>query len=120
MAKAGWKPGDGLGKEKQGISTPILGEEEGQGPSDKKGIGFYGDKIVTVFKRPERVAHTGYKKDYLNTNTSITTAFSSPEELKAPERYDRSLHKMYLKFRDPSVRFCKGGVQGGSEKKKLS
>ena len=32
MAKADWKPGDGLGKEKQGITTPILGEEEGHTP----------------------------------------------------------------------------------------
>jgi len=120
MAQAGWKPGDGLGKEKQGISTPILGEDEGQGPSDKKGIGFHGDKIVTVFKKPDRVVHTGYRKDYLNTNTGITTAFSSREERTAPERYDRSLHQMYLKFRDPSVRFCKGGVQGGSDTKNSS
>ena len=64
---------------------------------------------MTVFKRLVRVAHTGYRKDYLNTNMSITIAFSSQEELKAPERYDRSLHKM---FQDPSVRFCKGGIQG--------
>ena len=117
MAQAGWKPGDGLGKKKQGISTPILGEEEGQGPADRSGVGFHGDQVVTVFKRPERVPHTGYKPGYLNTNTAITTAFSSPEEREAPERFDRSQHKMYLKFRDPSVRFFKGGVQGGSDKK---
>jgi len=111
MTTAGWKPGDGLGKNNQGISTPILGEEEGQGPKDKSGIGYYGEKVA-VFKRPENVANNGY----FNTNTRITTAFSTEEEKKNNERYDRSSHTMYLKFRDSVVKFHKGGVEGGSKK----
>ena len=112
MAKSGWKPGDGLGARNQGISTPIMGEEEGQGPADKSGIGYYGDPVA-VFKKPDKVVRHGY----YNPNIGITTAFSSPEEKAAPERYDRSNHTLYLKFRDPSVRFCKGGTEGGYTKK---
>ena len=115
MAKSGWKPGEGLGKKNQGISTPILGEEEGQGPSNKSGMGYRGDP-VPVFKRPDNVSSTGY----LNTNVGITTAFSSPQERTVPERYDRSNPTMYLKFSDPAVRFCKGGVIGGNSTNKTT
>ena len=115
MAKSGWKPGEGLGKKNQGISTPILGEEEGQGPSNKSGMGYRGDP-VPVFKRPDNVSSTGY----LNTNVGITTAFSSPQERTIPERYDRSNPTMYLKFSDPAVRFCKGGVIGGNSTNKTT
>ena len=89
MSSAGWKPGEGLGKNSQvvsyqslslvimkidfdfiqGISIPILGEEEGQGPKDKSGIGYYGEKVA-VFKRPENVGNNGY----LNSNIRISVA----------------------------------------------
>ena len=113
MARSGWKPGSGLGAKNQGISRPILGEEEGQGPSDKSGIGYYGEPVA-VFKKPNNV-NPGL--GYYNTNVGITTSFSSEEQKSVPERYDRSNHTLYLKFRDPSVRFCKGGIQGGEHNK---
>ena len=57
----------------------------------------------------------GYVPDILNTNVGITTAFSSAaQRAGVPERYDRSQHTLYLKFRDPAVKFCRGGVQGGT------
>ena len=94
------------------------GEEEGQGPRAKSGIGFRGDPVA-VFRRPDARPGAGYSAGYvpdiLNTNVGITTAFSSAaQRAGVPERYDRSQHTLYLKFRDPAVKFCRGGVQGGT------
>ena len=94
------------------------GEEEGQGPRDKSGIGFHGDPVA-VFRRPDARPGAGYSAGYvpdiLNTDVGITTAFSSAaQRAGVPERYDRSQHTLYLKFRDPAVKFCRGGVQGGT------
>ena len=118
MTMSGWQPGVGLGKNNQGISTPIMGEEEGQGPRDKSGIGYYGEKVA-VFKKPDNV-NTGY----YNSNINITSAYTASNLRNTEEKYDRSAHTLYLKFRDQPVKFHKGGVVGGklseSEQSKVS
>ena len=107
MCRTGWKAGEGLGKSRSGISTPILGEEEGQGPSDKSGLGYHGEPLV-VFSKPTELPPPGY-------NTArISSAFTGPEV--SGERYDRSGHNLYLKFTDPAARFCRGGVEGKKNK----
>ena len=106
MCRTGWKAGEGLGRTRSGISTPILGEEEGQGPSDKSGLGYHGERLV-VFTKPTEPP-PGY-------NTArISSAFTGPEV--SGETYDRSSHNLYLKFTDPAVRFCRGGVEGKRNK----
>ena len=57
MAKSGWKPGEGLGKKNQGISTPI--EEKGQKPSNKFGLGYCGDPVPVRYDRSVRFCKGG-------------------------------------------------------------
>ena len=57
MAKSGWKPGVGLGKKNQGISTPI--EEKGQKPSNKFGLGYCGDPVPVRYNRSVRFCKGG-------------------------------------------------------------
>ena len=105
MCRTGWRAGEGLGRTRSGISTPILGEEEGQGPSDKSGLGYHGERLV-IFKQPSEPP--GY-------NTArISSAFTGPE--RNLETFDRSSHNLYLKFTDPAARFCRGGVEGSKNK----
>ena len=114
MTSTGWKTGEGLGKDRKGISTPIIGEEEGQMSRDKSGLGYYGEKVV--FTRPSPGApKSGYK--FVRPpppGSRITTAYSGKLEQDPGERVDRSNPPIYMKFRDHPVKFCKGGVEGGS------
>jgi len=114
LASSGWKAGEGLGKNRKGISTPIIGEEEGQMSKDKSGIGYYGEKVVFT-KAPSSAPKPGYH--FVRPpppGSRISTAFSSKAEQDPQERVDRSNPPIYMKFRDQPVKFCKGGVQGGS------
>lgn len=43
MERQGWKDGSGLGRSQKGISIPI--ESEGQKPKERKGLGYFGEKI---------------------------------------------------------------------------
>ena len=113
MTSSGWKTGEGLGKNRKGISTPIIGEEEGQMTRDKSGFGYYGEKVV--FARPS----PGSSKSGYNfvkpppPGSRITTAYSGKDHQDPSERVDRSNPPIYMKFRDQPVKFCKGGVEGG-------
>ena len=108
MSRAGWRAGQGLGRTKSGISTPIVGEEEGQGPSDKSGLGYHGERLV-VFSRPTEEAR-GYSQP-----VKLSSAFTGQES--SQETYDRSSHNLYLKFRDQPVKFCRGGVEGADTRR---
>jgi len=114
MSSTGWKTGEGLGKDRKGMSTPIIGEEEGQMSRDKSGLGYYGEKVV--FTRPSPAApKSGYK--FVRPpppGSRITTAYSGRVDQDPSERVDRSNPPIYMKFRDHPVKFCKGGVEGGS------
>jgi len=109
MSKSGWKAGEGLGKSRHGITTPIIGEEEGQGPMDKSGVGYHGEKIQFC-KAPDPSKVKGYSKGGVN----ITSMYSTKSQMDPKERVDRSNPPLYMKFRDHPVKFCRGGVEGGS------
>jgi len=102
MVGQGWRgPGHGLGKGQRGHSMPVLVDEDeaGQGPSDKSGFGYYGEKLVIPWKKPPP------------PGARITGMHTVKEDQDPAERYDRSNPPLYLKFRDQPVRFCRGGVQ---------
>lgn len=65
MKKQGWKVGQSLGSSQVGITEPI--PNSGQHPSSKRGLGFYGEKLVRTIKRPrptrELVISTIYDKE---------------------------------------------------------
>eukprot|EP00092_Neocalanus_flemingeri_P023174 GFUD01025129.1.p1 GENE.GFUD01025129.1~~GFUD01025129.1.p1 ORF type:complete len:528 (+),score=179.43 GFUD01025129.1:79-1662(+) len=116
MALSGWKAGDGLGKEGKGTPTPVMGEDEGQGPRDKTGMGYYGEKVVFT-KPPTASPKTGY--NFVRPpppGARITTAYSRKDQQDPEERVDRSNPPLYLKFRDQPIKFCRGGVEGGGGK----
>ncbi|CAI2354481.1 unnamed protein product [Caenorhabditis sp. 36 PRJEB53466] len=55
LAKMGWKPGSGLGKNEQGKVVPVAVyvEEDGQSSKEKIGFGYRGEKLSrTVQKQP--------------------------------------------------------------------
>ena len=113
LALSGWKAGEGLGKNRKGISIPIIGEEEGQVTKDKTGLGYYGEKVV--FAKPSVAApKTGY--NFVKPpppGARITSAYSRKDEQDPQERVDRSNPPIYMKFRDQPIKFCRGGVEGG-------
>ena len=61
-----------------------------------------------VFSRPGQVTG-GYSNP-----VQLSSAFTRQET--SQETYDRSSHNLYLKFTDPAVRFCRGGVEGKKNK----
>ncbi|KAK3752733.1 hypothetical protein QZH41_018704 [Actinostola sp. cb2023] len=64
MRKHGWTEGQSLGSSQVGITEPI--PSDGQKPSSKRGLGFYGEKLNRFVKRPrpmrEAVISTIYDK----------------------------------------------------------
>lgn len=53
LAKMGWKPGRGLGKNEQGKTVPVAVyvEEDGQSSKEKAGFGYRGEKLSRVVQK---------------------------------------------------------------------
>jgi len=131
MAKSGWRQGSGLGPKGQGIPQALDGSEDGQGPREKRGLGYYGEKIVFAPSSSSKQVGKLVQNEDLGAGPSssghqwkpppppghrISSVFTRPEDLDPPERVDRTNPQLYLKFRDHSIKFHSGGVQGGSKK----
>lgn len=103
LKQSGWREGQGLGKRGSGMVLALDGEEDGQGPREKRGVGYHGEQIV--FRRPPP-AETG----------RISSAYTRPEERDPSRgRLERSSPQLYLKFRDQAVKFHSGGIVGGEK-----
>lgn len=72
MEKHGWRDGSGLGRSEKGIATPI--ESEGQKPKERKGLGYFGEKIPHFARKSNP---TG--------GTRIATIYDNPNETDPPE-----------------------------------
>lgn len=85
MRKQGWKEGQSLGSSQVGITEPI--SSDGQKPSSKRGLGYYGEKLKRYPKRarPTREA-------------VISTVYDKKEE-KSAELY-QSEGPYTIKYRD--------------------
>nr|XP_006821897.1 PREDICTED: G patch domain-containing protein 3-like [Saccoglossus kowalevskii] len=96
LVQQGWKDGEGLGASVSGITAAL--ENDGQHPRERKGLGYYGEKINrNVKKTKKRRAEDGI----------ITTIYDNPLETDQPDTLLRSQHPWTLKYR-PDVKFCKG------------
>ncbi|EDO41134.1 predicted protein [Nematostella vectensis] len=89
MRRQGWSQGQSLGSSQPGITEPV--PADGQKPSSKRGLGYYGEKLNRHVKR------TRATRDVV-----IATVFDNPEE-RSTELYE-STGPHAVKYRD-SVSF---------------
>lgn len=112
MEMSGWKDGDGLGKTIQGLPDALY--NEGQGPADKRGFGFYGEKIELGNQKKRR----RHFKDYdieAEDRIVIGTIYDKPEDLDIPDQLKRRNAPTFMKRYD----FCKAAVEPGDKQKSL-
>lgn len=115
MAAAGWEAGEGLGREgRKGPPTPVLiDEDESQGPKDKRGMGYHGERLDGLRRPmapplPAPPAPPG----------GITTCYTGLGGRDPREAVHRTNPPMYMKFRDQAIKFHRGGVEGASRTSK--
>lgn len=97
MEQQGWKDGMGLGKLKEGIRHALL--NEGQPPTDRQGLGFYGEKIQFTRKR-YRPKHSNANNDHgldEDGRVVIGTIYDDPRELDRDETDLRSNTHTHIK-----------------------
>lgn len=112
MEMSGWKDGDGLGKTIKGLPDALY--NEGQGPADKRGFGFYGEKIELGNQKKRR----RHFKDYdieAEDRIVIGTIYDKPEDLDIPDQLKRRNAPTFMKRYD----FCKATVEPGDKQKSL-
>ena len=85
MRKQGWKEGQSLGCSQVGITEPIA--SDGQKPTSKRGLGYYGEKLIRYPKRarPTREA-------------VISTVYDEKEDKNADIFQSKGPHA--IKYRD--------------------
>uniref|UniRef100_A0A8R1EJP3 G-patch domain-containing protein n=1 Tax=Caenorhabditis japonica TaxID=281687 RepID=A0A8R1EJP3_CAEJA len=107
LAKMGWTPGSGLGRNEQGKVIPVAVqlEEDGQSGKERSGFGYRGDEELSriVQKRPSRhiIASVFDKvtdqEDKTNKHTGDTT--TSEILYRRPE-------PIFMKYRDTASKKC--------------
>lgn len=112
MEKCGWKDGDGLGKTIKGIPDAL--DSEGQGPADKRGFGFYGEKIELGNQKKKRREFKDYDIE-AEDRIVIGTIYDKPEDLDIPDQLKRRNAPTFIKRYD----FRKATVEPGDNQKKL-
>ncbi|XP_019634690.1 PREDICTED: G patch domain-containing protein 3-like [Branchiostoma belcheri] len=100
MERQGWRDGEGLGSWKKGPADAL--ENEGQGPRDKRGFGFYGEKL-------DRQAG-GNKRRRVEKDVVISTVYDEPYQLDNAETLTRQAGPHTLKYRT-SVPFVRGSQE---------
>ncbi|XP_078613380.1 G patch domain-containing protein 3-like [Branchiostoma floridae x Branchiostoma japonicum] len=97
MERQGWRDGEGLGSWKKGPADAL--GNEGQGPWDKRGFGFFGEKL-------DRQAG-GNKRRRVEKDVVISTVYDEPYQLDNAETLTRQAGPHTLKYRT-SVPFVRG------------
>lgn len=87
MEKQGWRDGLGLGFSQEGIVKPI--ESEGQKPRERKGLGYFGEKL------PQFIARNSNKAK----GVLIATVYDSPADTDPPEPLKRRNKPTTMKYR---------------------
>lgn len=105
MEKAGWVDGQGLGTTIIGM-TEALGND-GLGPSDRRGLGFYGETLE-FSTRTQRNKRKEFSHYFLNPDVPerivIGTIYDKPEDLDINEPLKRRNATTFIK----RYKFVKG------------
>lgn len=106
----GWNDGQGLGKDSKGLPYALDGD--GQHPHDKKGFGYYGEKLEgwrrshssTGQRQSQQFkeTHQQHKKEVL-----ISTVFDRPKDVDPPTPTLRTHEPTTLSHRHNYVSFTK-------------
>lgn len=94
LKQQGWSEGEGVGRAKEGIATPI--DDAGQHPWDRSGFGYRGEKLVRKFPKSKRKRNRG--------EAFISTVYDRPRETDPPDPLLRSHDTTYLHFRKSFVK----------------
>jgi len=96
MEKHGWKDGKGLGTTIVGI-TDALGND-GQGPSDRRGFGYYGEKLEfsSEYKKSRKRPFHEYSVE-AEDRIIIGTIYDKPEDLDVSEPLKRRNAPTFIK-----------------------
>lgn len=94
LKQHGWSEGEGVGRSKEGIASPI--DEAGQHPRDRSGFGFRGEKLARTFVKKKRKRTRG--------EAFISTVYDRPQETDPPDPLLRSHDTTYLHFRKSFVK----------------
>jgi hypothetical protein len=94
MTKYGWTEGQSLGSSVRGI-VDALDAEGGQKPTDKRGLGYHGEKLQ-MFGGPSLPKIPKLKP---TDKPIITTIYDNPELTDPPEPLLRRLETTHLKYR---------------------
>ncbi|XP_072033929.1 G patch domain-containing protein 3-like [Amphiura filiformis] len=98
MEKQGWKEGQGIGKNASGMADAL--DNEGQTSRDKRGLGYYGEKL-------SHNPSTSSRKRRGDREVIISSVYDDPEHTDPAEPLLRSRGPYHLKYRD-EVKFKKG------------
>ncbi|XP_071116043.1 G patch domain-containing protein 3-like [Haliotis cracherodii] len=90
LERQGWQEGQGLGNTITGISDAL--DNDGQHPRDKKGFGYHGEKLI-------RFGAQNIKRQFIRTETLITTKYDEPDVVDPPEKLLRRKDHYGLKHR---------------------
>ena len=96
METQGWKEGEGLGSSVEGIADALAGD--GQGPSDKRGFGYHGEKVNR---------YGGTKQPRKDDQFFVSTVYDNPKSTDPKDELLRRKNPNKMTFRSP-VNFIKG------------
>jgi hypothetical protein len=96
LEQHGWQDGQGLGTTIIGMADAL--GNDGQGPSDRRGLGYYGEKIefASESKKNHRKAFHEYSVEE-DGRVVIGTIYDKPEELDISEPLKRRNAPTFIK-----------------------
>lgn len=106
LLQSGWREGGRLGKSVPGLAEAL--ECEGQHPKDKKGLGYFGEKVNRYHSNMARLRQA---KDGLPI---ITTKYDNPRDTDPSETLLRRQNPHNLKYRTPygAASFVRSSASG--------
>ncbi|XP_064095743.1 G patch domain-containing protein 3-like [Macrobrachium nipponense] len=105
LESQGWSDGLGLGRKGEGL--PYALDNDGQHPYDKKGFGYYGEKLQG-WGAPSTSSIRDFSSEQDHEPAvRISTIFDSPKDVDPPVSHLRTSEPTRLKHRPPDITFSK-------------